>query len=96
MNRCKGFLNELIEKHGDNNNVKKLLSKMLDYYEIYDVIHKTNHYGIFYAVYIERLKSYEEISEKYFIQIDTLKRYIKAYEYLAERLIEKYKIIVNS
>jgi hypothetical protein len=87
MNKRKGFLNELIEKDGGNNSVKRLLSKMLDYYEIYDLDHGTNHRKIFSELYIKRNKRYEEIANDNFIDLNTLIRYIKSYNDLALKII---------
>jgi hypothetical protein len=90
MNKRKGFINELIEKESGDDDVKKLLSKMLDYYEIYDLAHETNHSKIFFDLYFERKKKYEEIANDNFIDSNTLSRYIKSYNDLALRIIRRY------
>ncbi|MDR1905392.1 MAG: hypothetical protein LBQ27_00545 [Clostridiales bacterium] len=87
MNKRKGILEELIAKNAHADDLKEVLKRMLNYYEIYDLEHCSNHYNIFFDLYFER-KTYEATANDNFIHIDTLCRYIKRYNRLVEKLIK--------
>ena len=93
MNERKSILDKLVNNwsnHLVKDYVEILLYKLLEYYEIYDLDQGTNHYYIFKALYrSSKKKSYEDISEEYYISISMLKRYIKRYDKLAIKVIKK-------
>ena len=93
MNERKGVLEELLNEKFNyviRAYTELLISKMLDYYEIYDLDKGTNHCYIFKDLYKTRKKkTYEDISEEYHISDSTLKRYIKRYNRLAVKIIKK-------
>ena len=92
MNKRRGILEELLSVKHDyiiKDYMEKLIIRMLAYYDLHDLDHKTNHHAIFKALYKSRkIAAYEDIADEYFISISTLKRYLSRYNRLAKKIIK--------
>lgn len=66
-----------------------MITALQKYYSIKDLDECTNFLGIFNALYVDNVKlSYDEVAAKFYISINTLKRYIKKFNSLAEKLLK--------
>lgn len=90
MNKRKGILEELKQNTNENSKYKLLTITMQRYYKIYDMDYGTNFCEIFAALYLEESKAtYYEIASRYGVSIPTIGRYIKQFNSLAEKLLNK-------
>ena len=68
--------------------VDALFSVMLRYLKILDLDTGTNHEQVFSALYLSEGKSYEQVALECHVFINTVKRYVKKYNALAEKLLQ--------
>lgn len=93
MNKRKGILEELRQNKSENSRYKLLAITMQRYYKIYDMDCGTNFCDIFTALYLEKTEvTYDEIALRFGVSIPTLSRYIKQFNVLAEKLLNKINI----
>lgn len=93
MNKRKGILEELRQNKSENSKYKLLAITMQRYYKIYDMDCGTNFCDIFTALYLEKTEvTYDEIALRFGVSIPTLSRYIKQFNVLAEKLLNKINI----
>lgn len=85
MNKKKRFL----DCYDDIQKRNEIISILQNYYKIKDIEKNTKFLQIFNDLYISQEKlSYDKISAKYYIGINTLNRYIEKFNTLAEKLTE--------
>ena len=87
MNKRKSKMEELAAKRGDKH-VDALFRVMLRYLKILDMDTGTNHEQVFSALYLQEGKTYEQVALECHVFINTVKRYVKKYDELAEKLLQ--------
>lgn len=93
MNKRKGILEELRQNKSENSKYKLLAITMQRYYKIYDMDCGTNYCEIFAALYLEETNAtYDEIASRFGVSIPTIGRYIKQFNSLAEKLLNKINV----
>lgn len=89
MNKRKGKMAELCEKR-DDIKVKALFETMYGYYQIADIDMGCIYSQVFKLLYLNDEKlTYEQVAIKSNIGNNTLDRYIKKFDSLAEKLSQK-------
>ncbi len=65
---------DMVKQNENNPLCRNLLDNLYEYYKILDIDTGGNHGEIFNALYNENHKTYDEITETYFVSIDTIGR----------------------
>ena len=87
MSKRKGFLEYLLGKNDANEQIKALLTFMLNHYKDDRIMHGMKDDGIFRDLYFERLP-YEKVAGNSYLHINTLRDvYIVKYNAAAKNLI---------
>lgn len=92
MNQRKSKMEKLMLQR-DDARVDALFDLMLGYFKILDVDIGTVHSKVFKALYFDKRRSYEKIANDNFLSVDTLVRYIRRYDNLAENLLKNDDIL---
>lgn len=73
--------------------IKNVINTLLEYYIIYDLDNGTIHSKVIRMLYLSnKTYTYQKIADELYVDLSTLKRYIKQYERLAEILYkQQYK-----
>ena len=87
MNKRKSKMEKLAAKRGDKH-VDALFRVMLMYLKILDMDTGTNHEQVFSALYLQEGKTYEQVALECHVFINTVKRYVKKYDELAEKFLK--------
>lgn len=97
MNRRIDFI-DIIKSNINTPECRLFLEKLHSYYIVNDIETNYIHSKIFHALYLDGIKTYDEIAQTLGINLYSLDRYRKRYNQLAtsiapETLKEKYNII---
>lgn len=65
---------DIVKQNEDDPQCRQLLDNLYEYYKILDIDTGGMHSEIFNALYNEDHKTYDEITECYFVSIDTIRR----------------------
>ncbi len=80
---------DMVKQNQDHPQCRHLLDNMYEYYKMLDMDTGGIHGEIFNALYNEQHETYDEITEMYFVSIDTINRCRIRFNRLAIKLASK-------
>lgn len=80
---------DMVKQNKGNPQCRRLLDNMYEYYKLLDIDTGGNNGEIFNALYNEDHETYDEITEMYFVSIDTINRCRIRFNRLAIKLANK-------